>query len=143
MEILFHPQTRKTKILLENCGLPISDLDTGKFENFLYVGAFDNPVGIIGLEFFTSVALLRSLAVSKNARGKGYGKALVSAAENYAKSKNIKELYLLTDTAETFFNKLDYYSIQRELAPESIKNTSEFSSICKESAVLMTKQLNG
>jgi amino-acid N-acetyltransferase len=143
MEIFAHPQPHKTKTLLESCGLPISDLDLKKFENFLYVGTFDSPIGIIGLEIFNSVALLRSLAVSKEARGKGYAKLLVSSIENLAKSKNIKELYLLTETAEAFFKKLDYCSIQKELAPESIKNTSEYSSVCPQSAVLMNKQLKG
>ncbi len=143
MEIFAHPQPQKAKILLENCGLPISDLDIKKFENFLYVGAVDNPVGIIGLEIFNSVALIRSLAVSKEARGKGYAKLLVSAIESLAISKNINELYLLTETAEAFFKKMNYCSIQKGLAPESIKNTSEYSSVCPQSAVLMIKQLKG
>ena len=141
MKILVGPHPQKSKLLLESCGLPTSDIDLKKFETFLYFGSAENPLGIVGLEIYNSVALLRSLAVSKEARGKGHGKALVSAIENFAKSKNIKELFLLTDTAETFFNKLDYCSIHRESAPESIKNSSEFSTVCKQSAVLMTKKL--
>lgn len=143
MEIFAHPQPHKTKTLLTSCGLPIADLDIKKFENFLYMGTFDNPVGIIGLEIFDSVALLRSLAVSEEARGKGYAKLLVCSIESLARSKNIKEIYLLTETAEAFLKKLDYCVIQRELAPESIKNTSEYSGVCPKSAVLMNKQLIG
>jgi amino-acid N-acetyltransferase len=142
MELNVKPQPEKSKTLLESCGLPTSDLDVKKFENFLYIGTVDNPSGIIGLEIFDSVALLRSLAVSKDTREKGYGKLLVSAIEDFAKKKNIKELYLLTETVETFFKKLGYCSIKRELAPEAIINSSEYSSVCKKTAVLMTKQLN-
>ena len=141
MEISVYPHPQKSKMLLENCGLPTSDLDIKKFDNFLCLGTADNPLGIIGIEIFDSVALLRSLAVSETARGKGHGKALVSAMENFAKSKHVRELYLLTETAETFFKKLNYFSIKREFAPESILNSSEYSSVCKQSAVLMTKQL--
>jgi amino-acid N-acetyltransferase len=68
---------------------------------------------------------------------------LVSSIENLAKRKKIYEIYLLTETAENFFKKLDYCIIQKELAPEAIKNTSEFSSVCPQSAVLMTKHLKG
>lgn len=143
MEILVRPQSEKAKTLLKNCSLPISDLDAKKFENFLYLGTVDSPIGIIGLEIFHSVALVRSLAVSKEDRGKGYGKLLVSAVENFAKNKNIKELYLLTETAELFFKKLNFHSIQKELAPEVIKKTSEYSSVCPQSAVLMTKKIEG
>ena len=143
MKIYSNPQQQKAFDLLKDSGLPTSDLNTKKLENFLYLGDPDDPVGIIGLEIFDTVALLRSLAVSKGARGKGHGRTLVSAMETYAENKNIRELYLLTDTAEDFFKKLNYKCIQRESAPDAIKTTSEFSSVCKKSAILMTKKLSG
>lgn len=141
MEVKYNPQPHKAMALLEDSGLPISDLNTKHFDNFLYLGETDNPVGIIGLEIFDSIALLRSLAVSKDAFGKGYGKTLVFAVEDYAKNKKIREIYLLTETSEVFFKKLNYICIQKESAPETIRNTSEFSSVCPESAVLMTKKI--
>ena len=141
MKVKHNPQPQKAKALLEESGLPVSDLNVEHFEHFLYLGEFDNPSGIIGLEIFDSAALLRSLAVSKNIQGKGYGESLVLAMEDYAKSKNIKELYLLTETAENFFNKLNYDKMKKETAPESIRDSSEFSSVCPESAVLMMKRL--
>ena len=141
MEVKYNPQPHKAMALLVKNGLPISDLNTKHFDDFLYLGETDNPVGIIGLEIFDSIALLRSLAVSKDARGKGFGKTLVFAVEDYAKNKNISDIYLLTENAENFFKKLNYICIQKESAPETIRNTSEFSSVCPESAVLMTKRL--
>ena len=142
MNVFSGPKPERALALLEDSGLPTSDLDTKQFENFLYLGDTDDPVGIIGLEIIGSVALLRSLAVTKDAQGNGYGKTLVFAIEDYAKSKNINELYLLTETAKDFFKNLNYTSIQKESAPESIKNTSEFSSVCPQSAVLMNKKLH-
>lgn len=143
MEIFSNPQPQKAIELLRNCNLPTSDLDKKQFNNFLYLGETDNPIGIAGLEIFGSIALLRPLAISKDVQGNGNGKKLVSAIENYAKSKNIKELYLLTETAEDFFKKQYYTRIIKEFAPECIKTTSEFSSVCLQSAVLMTKRLAG
>lgn len=143
MKIYSNPQQQKAMTLIKDSGLPISDITTQKLKDFLYFGDPDNLIGIIGLEIFDTVALLRSLAVSKEARGKGHGRTLVMNIETYAKNKNVKELYLLTETAENFFNKLNYTIMQKESAPESIKATSEFSSVCPVSAVLMTKKLTG
>ena len=141
MEIFLQPSPEKAKRLLEQCGLPFSDINTDQFENFLYLGTPDNPSGLVGLEMFAPVALLRSLAVSQNERGKGYGRFLVFAAEELAERRNISKIYLLTQTAELFFKNLNYHSIPRQFAPDSIRNTGEFSGVCSESAVLMTKQL--
>ena len=141
MEVFSNPQPQKAIALLKENGLPTLDLDVRQFENFLYLGEADNPIGIVGLEILDSIALLRSLAVSKNVQSKGHGKTLVIAIENYARSKNIREFYLLTETAEIFFKKLNYKSIQKESAPKPIKATSEFSSVCPQSSVLMTKKL--
>jgi amino-acid N-acetyltransferase len=141
MKIYSNPQQQKAMTLIKDSGLPISDITTQKLKDFLYFGDPDNLIGIIGLEIFDTVALLRSLAVSKEVRGKGHGKTLVYNIEIYAKNKNVKELYLLTETAENFFKKHNYTVIQKDSAPESIKATSEFLSVCPVSAVLMTKKL--
>ena len=87
------------------------------------------------------MALLRSLAVIDEIRSMGYGKALVTHVENYAIRNNINEVYLLTQTAEAFFIKLGYKIIPKEDAPESIKNTTEFKTLCPDNATLMFKSL--
>jgi amino-acid N-acetyltransferase len=48
---------------------------------------------------------------------------------------------LLTTTAEDFFRALGYARIARELAPEAIRTTREFSSLCPASSVVMVKRL--
>ena len=89
----------------------------------------------------SAVALLRSLAVGENARGKGVGSTLVAHAEHYAASKRVRSLYLLTMTAEAFFKRLGYERIDRSRAPPFIKQTSEFASLCPASSALMVKFL--
>lgn len=69
-------------------------------------GPLESPEGVVGLEVYGKVALLRSLAVSATSRGNGYGKDLVARAERYAQSLGVTEIYLLTTTAATFFEQL-------------------------------------
>ena len=87
--------------------------------------------------------MLRSLAVAETARGCGCGKALVQGIEATARSRGVANLYLLTNTAETFFARLGYRTIARADAPEAIRTTEEFSSLCPDSAVVMVKTLGG
>jgi amino-acid N-acetyltransferase len=96
----------------------------------------------VGLAIFDTIGLLRSLAVARDCRGSGVGKALVAEAEQYARSLGVNELYLLTTTAERFFERLGYSHTHRESAPDAIRQTSEFSDLCPCSAALMIKRLH-
>ncbi len=143
MQIFHSPFEARARALLTQCHLPTDDLDSHHFEHFLGCGSHEDIKGIVGLEIFGSVALLRSLAVSEEARGLGYGKALIAGIETYAKEKGVRELYLLTTTAEHFFVQLGYTQEKRNTAPEPIKRTKEFSDLCPDSAVFMVKKLEG
>ena len=59
----------------------------------------------------------------------------------HAKEKDIKQLYLLTLTADRFFEKECFERISRESMPEAIQNTTEFTSICPVSSVCMKKEI--
>jgi amino-acid N-acetyltransferase len=52
-----------------------------------------------------------------------------------------REIYLLTTTAERFFERLGYARVQREAAPVAIQQTQEFSTLCSSSSALMVKRL--
>lgn len=127
--------------LLADAGLPSSDLTTAHLQHFLAYGASDAPVGIVGVELYGSVALLRSLAVSAECRGRGYGRALVAQAERYARSQGATEIYLLTTTAQQFFDRLGYARAKREAVPSVIRHTREFAALCPSSSTVMTKKL--
>jgi amino-acid N-acetyltransferase len=96
---------------------------------------------VVGLELLGATALLRSLAVDAGARGEGSGTALVEAAEGHAIREGVETVYLLTTTAERFFERLGYVRVAREKAPPEIRRTREFSEMCSETAVLMMKDL--
>lgn len=127
--------------LLGEAALPVADLSEAKLAHFLGRGAADAPEGVVGLELYPPVALLRSLAVASNVRGRGVGRALLADAERYARGHEVKDLYLLTTTAERFFAREGYERVAREAAPRAIQETIEFSTLCSASAALMRKRL--
>lgn len=122
--------------LLKQNDLPYQDVREEGKEFFL---AYNNAdlIGVVGIEMFKDIALLRSMVVKEEYRDKSYGKQIFSALVDYAKTQGIIELYLLTTTAEKFFKKLGFQNIKRDSAPEEIKQTSQFSTICPSSAVCL------
>lgn len=97
--------------------------------------------GGIGLEPVGRAGLLRSLVVHPDARGDGYGTALVRSIERYGRENGIERLYLLTTTATPFFERLGYKQTSRAAVPEAIAETDEFSRLCPDSATCMQKSL--
>ncbi len=125
--------------LLQQAGLPTSDLSLQRLALVAEKGK--ELHGVIGLESFGQVALLRSLVVSPDARGAGIGPALVTALESLCSAEDVRQLWLLTIDADTFFEKLGYKTQLRNDAPEAIRNTKEFSGLCPGDAHLMLKEL--
>jgi amino-acid N-acetyltransferase len=135
------PPLSSAVALLQAQGLPISDITDEHLEHFFFAGCAGSPSGLVGVEIYGSDALLRSLVVSEHGRGKGLGAILVDHAEQYATSNGVRSLYLLTTTAETFFQRLGYERLARSRAPPSIQRTSEFASLCPASSAFMVKSL--
>src|SRR5215210_4608794 len=73
--------------------------------DFIVAEEKNRITGVIGLERFGSFALLRSAAVAPDQRGAGIGSRLVNAIVDRAVNQGVKELYLLTTTAENYFPK--------------------------------------
>lgn len=135
------PPRSTATALLQSQGLPVSDITDEHLEHFFFVGSDGSPIGLVGLELYGTDALLRSLVVGENARSNGLGSALVEYAEQYAATKGVRSIYLLTTTAELFFKRLGYQRIDRSEGAPSIKETSEFASLCPASSAFMIKQL--
>jgi amino-acid N-acetyltransferase len=127
--------------LLEAEGLPASDLTEAHLEHFFFTGTDDAPSALVGLEIYGGSALLRSLVVSAAARTQGLGSALVLHAEEYAAAHQVHSIYLLTTTAEPYFERRGYQRIDRAQAPASIQSTREFASLCPASSAFMIKRL--
>lgn len=128
--------------LLEKENLPTSDIELNEIKRFFGVYINNNIIGAVGLEIYKDTSLLRSLVINSSYRGKGLGKKLIYFAEDFVKEKKIKNIFLLTSTAEKFFLNQNYKIIERSEAPKDIKSTSQFSSLCPSSSSFMMKNLN-
>ncbi|MBM9548255.1 GNAT family N-acetyltransferase [Leptospira sp. 201903074] len=125
------------KSLLKRNNLPSEDILPNILKDFFIAKTKEKIIGIIGLEIFEEIGLLRSLCVEETFRKKGIGFLLYKDLSIYAHSKGIRELYLLTTTAEAFFHRLGFVTVDRCIVPEPIRMTSEFRDLCPSSAVCM------
>ena len=141
VNISVRPTLAGAVALLESAGLPTRDLTDTHCEHFFFVGSAHAPTGLVGLELFGDVGLLRSLAVAPQRRGRGEGLALVKHAEAQARSRGVDALYLLTTTAEDFFARQGYRRAERATAPAAIRTTREFAGLCPASSTFMSKGL--
>jgi amino-acid N-acetyltransferase len=129
------------RALLKASGLPSDDLD---FNKDLLVGYYegDELVGTGGLEIYGPYALLRSLSVKMGIRGKAVGTTITEYLLAEAKARNMKAIYLLTETAHGFFLKKGFVDVKREEVPAEIKQSAEYSNLCSQSAAVMCLQLS-
>jgi amino-acid N-acetyltransferase len=127
--------------LLAAAGLPVADLAADGQVEFLVARLGQRVVGVVGLERFGEFGLLRSLAVSKPHQGLGLGLALTQALEEHAASTGMSSLVLLTETASEFFRRHGYQVVPRDQAPLAVLASSEFRSLCPQSALCLIKRL--
>jgi len=126
--------------LLAGAALPTTDLGTSQIAFWVDETAGD-IVAAIGLERHVDAGLLRSLVVAPAHRGSGRAQRLVEAVEAAARSLGLRELVLLTQTAEAFFAKAGYAVIPRSEAPSALQESAEFRALCPASAICMHKAL--
>ena len=136
------PDPATVRALLAAAGLPVADLTAAHLDDFWGCGESPDLIGVIGLEGYGTVALLRSLAVAPAWRGRGLGSALLAHAEQVAHQRGVSALYLLTTTAGAFFTRRGYVRIPREAAPPALRQTAEFAALCPASAACLTKALD-
>ncbi|MFW9925674.1 MAG: GNAT family N-acetyltransferase [Candidatus Thorarchaeota archaeon] len=129
-------------VLLQDVDLPPDGIELN-MENFLIIRhpeAVASPeilVGSVGLEIYKEAALLRSLAVHPDFQGMGLGSKLVDSMIEFAKGKGINRLFLLTDTAEMFFENRGWVVVTRDKVPEDMKQSIEFTALCTSSPSMM------
>ena len=132
----------QVKQLLAECELPYEDLTPLHLKHFLVLRYGTQVAGVIGLELLGKFALLRSLAVPVPFRGQGIASLLTKQVEEFARSREVEALYLLTTTAEDFFAKRGYRKVERDTVLAVVQETAEFRSLCPSIAICMHKYLN-
>jgi amino-acid N-acetyltransferase len=98
-------------------------------------------VGTAGLEIHSDGGLLRSVAVASDVRGRGLGTALVDSALHMAEELSVSDVYLLTFTAEDYFQRFGFQSLDRGDVPASLRTSVQFTYACPSTALVMRKQL--
>ncbi len=126
--------------LLKSVSLPIEGVRE-HLDRFLTLQEGEELVGVVGLEIYEDKAILRSLVVNRNRQGEGYGRMLTDKIIQQARSEKILEIYLLTETAETFFARFGFETISRGLVDNKVKNSIQFQHLCPESVPCMRLKL--
>lgn len=132
---------QEVEALLTEAELPVSDLGNHRGLNLLGVRESGRLIGVVGIEVYGDVGLLRSLAVAPDHRRAGLGAGLVSSAETWAAERGVRTLYLLTTTAAEFFANRGYETVPRSEAPVAIAATAQFAGLCPASSTFMRKVL--
>ena len=127
--------------LLSAENLPVKDLPDS-LQNFAVSIQDNRMAGVIGLEIYGDYGLLRSLAVDKGSRNLGIADNLLNYIEALATVKNLKAIYLLTETAPGYFTRKGYNITVRTNVPAEVQQSSEFSHVCPQSAIVMVKFIN-
>lgn len=131
----------EARALLEEAALPVADLRPAALPEFFAAWDEGHLVGVVAVEPLGREGLLRSLAVRPESRGRGTGRRLVAVAEAHARERGMQALYLLTTTAEGFFSRAGYRRVSRAEAPDSVRGTAEFRTVCPATATLMGKRV--
>lgn len=126
--------------LLRASKLPVEGL-AAHADSLLVAHGEGRVMGCAGLELYGGAALLRSVAVAAGARGTGLGRQLTAAALDLARTRGVREVYLLTETAAGFFPKFGFTETTRDQVPEEVKTSVEFASACPQSATVMKRLL--
>jgi amino-acid N-acetyltransferase len=131
----------KILALLSRAGLPTQGVDSHVLPDFVIAEDDGTLVGVVGLEVYRDSALLRSAAVEEGWRGSGVGRALIDRALALSHERGIRDVFLLTTTAEHYFPRFGFACIGRESVPEAVQTSIEFQGACPSTAVIMRRSV--
>ena len=126
---------------LARAKLPTADVEAPGRLFWRFETTDEVPVGFGGLEVHGDDALLRSLVTLPPVRGRGIGSAMVAALEFEARLHECRNLWLITNTAAEFYERLGYARCDRAVVPPAIAATGEFAELCPANADVLMKKL--
>jgi amino-acid N-acetyltransferase len=124
------------KELLLASGLPTAGVDD-HWKTFIVARDGTDIVACGGAEAYQFAALIRSVAVRPEHRSSGLGRRIVRQLLDRLASRGLREFYLLTTTAEAYFRKRGFKTIDRDEVHPQLLSSREFQDACPESAVCM------
>ena len=124
------------KLILQANQLPVQGVDD-HWRTFLVARDGEKIVACGGAEAYPIAALIRSIAVLPDYRSHGLGRRLVRQLLDRLASHGLREFYLLTTTAESYFQKRGFQKIERDEVHPQLLASREFQDACPSSAVCM------
>lgn len=124
------------KELLLASGLPTAGVDE-HWKTFIVAREGEKLVACGGAEAYQFAALIRSVAVDPEHRSLGLGRRIVRQLLDRLASRGLREFYILTTTAEAYFRKRGFKTIDRDEVHPQLLSSREFQDACPESAVCM------
>ena len=131
----------EVRALLERHDLPLDDVEA-HVQTMVVARDQADVVGVAALEVYTDGALLRSVAVDAAVQGRGLGHRLTEVTLDMARRHGVKTVFLLTTTADRFFQKFGFEQVTRADVPASVQASVEFRSACPASAIVMRKHVS-
>ncbi|KYO64539.1 GNAT family N-acetyltransferase [Thermovenabulum gondwanense] len=130
----------KIKQIIKDCGLCDCDLERW-LNNFMVAEEDGNVIGTGGIENYGEYGILCSVAVLPDFRNHGIGDGLVRSLINLADRMGIKTLFLFTDKAVNFFERVGFRKTNRSEIQENCPESKQLSS-CPLSFIPMRLNIN-
>ena len=124
------------KAMLVANDLPTAGVDD-HWKTFVVARDGDRIVGCGGSEAYQFAALIRSVAVHPDYRSHGLGRRIVRQLLDRLASRGLREFYLLTTTAEEYFRKRGFKTIDRDEVHPQLLSSREFQDACPDTATCM------
>lgn len=124
------------KDLLVTNDLPTAGIDE-HWRTFIVARDGDRIVACGGAEAYQFAALIRSVAVDAAYRSHGLGRKIVRQLLDRLASRGLREFYLLTTTAEAYFKKRGFKTIDRDEVHPQLLSSREFQDACPSTATCM------
>lgn len=108
-----------------------------------FCGIFDGDklIAAGGLEPAANNALLRSVVVDEACRGRGLARKICEHLLTRARLEGRVAVYLLTENAASYFEKIGFKRVARDVVPAAITQTRQFASLCPDSAACLVLNL--
>lgn len=127
---------------LSEADLPLDGLAEQFGDSYAIAESGSDIIGVEGIEVHGTDGLLRSAAVVASWRGQGVGGALTRDRIEWARRRGLRSLYLLTNTAGEYWPRFGFELVNRETAPDAIRESREFRETCPSTALFMTLSLH-
>lgn len=122
--------------LLETAKLPTAGVED-HLQNFVLEFENDVLLGCAGLEIHGQAGLLRSVVVTATERNQGIGSRLVQSILAHAREKRLSSVFLLTESATTYFPRFGFKQVSRAEIPASLHASKELRGACPATVLVM------